>query len=338
MTTMSDLRELAVLNNSELEHHGIKGMKWGVRRDLEPSKGVLRRQAKYMNSGMSEKNALEKAQHRAKVAKIVGGVAGAVAISAIAYSAHRYIGKQFTDITLAEGKDLHYVNALGDKMDLNRRLYTTIDSADTKKYKGLLAETLRDNALNTTVYDTVLRTTGEIRAPSQHEAQKLFAEFAKSQGKAATSKSDYRKLNSAMVYFNTTKDQTFMAPKGTKEAQKFMDFLQSKGYNAVLDANDQFISGYDAKHPLIVFNAASSLKKVGQTVVSKAESEKLANQQDQIALGKMFIKQAGMVYGSATATKMVSAKATNRAVDKYFKEHPGTTKSRLEVYRMVTKK
>ena len=320
-----------------LAHFGVKGMKWGVHKERETSKGVLRRQAKYMNSGMSEKDALEKAQQRAKVAKIVGGVAGAVVVGAIAYSAHRYIGKQFTDITLAEGKDLHYVNALGDKMDLNRRLYTTMHAGDTKKYKGLLAETLRENAPKTTVYDTVLRTTGEIRAPSQHQAQKLFAEFAKSQGKSATSKSGYRQVNKAMAFFNTTKDQTVLAPPGTKEAQKFMEFLQSKGYNAILDANDQFISGYDTKHPLIVFNAASSLAKVGQTVVSKAESTKLANQQKQIAIGKKVVQQAGMVAGAVAAAKALSTGVTNSAVDKYFKEHPNTNKSRLEVYRMVTK-
>ena len=320
-----------------LAHFGVKGMKWGVHNEQETSKGVLRRQAKYMNSGMSEKDALEKAQQKAKVAKIVGGVAGAVVVGAIAYSAHRYIGKQFTDITLAEGKDLHYINALGDKMDLNRRLYTTIHAGDTKKYKGLLAETLRGNAPKTTVYDTVLRTTGEIRAPSQHQAQKLFAEFAKSQGKAATSKSGYRQVNKAITFFNTTKDQTVLAPPGTKEAQKFMEFLQSKGYNAVLDANDQFISGYDTKHPLIVFNAASSLTKVGQTVVSKAESTKLANHQKQIGIGKMVVQQAGMVAGAVAAARALSTGVTNSAVDKYFEEHPDTNKSRLEVYRMVTK-
>lgn len=320
-----------------LVHFGVKGMRWGVRKERETSKGVLRRQAKYMNSGMSEKAALEKAQQKAKIAKIVGGAAGAVAVGVIAYSAHRYIGKQFTDITLAEGKDLHYVNALGDKMDLNRRLYTTMHAGDTKKYKGLLAETLRGNAPKTTVYDTVLRTTGEIRAPSQHQAQKLFAEFAKSQGKAATSKSGYRQVNKAIAFFNTTKDQTILAPPGTKEAQKFMEFLQTKGYNAVLDANDQFISGYDTKHPLIVFNAASSLTKVGQTVVSKAESTKLAKQQKQIAIGKMVVQQAGMVAGAVAAARALSTGVTNSAVDKYFEEHPDTNKSRLEVYRMVTK-
>ena len=323
------------MTDTELTHYGKKGMRWGVRKEREAS--VLRRQAKYMNSGMSEQAALEKAQHTAMVAKIVGGAAGAVAIGVIAYSAHRYIGKQFTDITLAEGKDLHYVNALGDKMDLNRRLYTTIHAGDTKKYKGLLAETLRGNDPSTTVYDTVLRTTGEIRAPSQHQAQKLFAEFARQQGKSATSKSGYRQVNKAMAFFNTTKDQTILAPPGTKEAQKFMEFLQTKGYNAVLDANDQFISGYDTKHPLIVFNAASSLVKVGQTVVSKAESTKLANQQKQIAIGKMVVQQAGMVVGAGAAMNALATEATNSAVDKYFKEHPNTNKSRLEVYRMVTK-
>lgn len=320
-----------------LAHFGVKGMKWGVRKERETSKGVLRRQAKYMNSGMSEKAALEKAQQRAKVAKIVGGVAGAVAVGAIAYSAHRYIGKQFTDITLAEGKELHYINALGDKMSLDRRLYTTMHTGDTKKYKGLLAESLRGKAPRTTIYDTVLRTTGEIRAPSQHQAQKLFAEFARQQGKAAPTKDSYRQMNRAIAFFNTTKDQTALAPPGTKEAQKFMEFLKSKGYNSVLDANDQFISGYDTKHPLIVFNAASSLAKVGQTVVSKAESQKLAKHQKQIAVGKVVAQQIGMVTGAIAATKALSSMATNSEVDNYFKKHPGSTKSRLEVYRMVIK-
>ena len=45
MTTMAELRELAVVNESELEHHGIKGMKWGVRHDND-GKGKAARKTK----------------------------------------------------------------------------------------------------------------------------------------------------------------------------------------------------------------------------------------------------------------------------------------------------
>ena len=39
MTTITDLRELD--NNSELEHHGVKGMKWGVRKDRDKNSEAI---------------------------------------------------------------------------------------------------------------------------------------------------------------------------------------------------------------------------------------------------------------------------------------------------------
>ena len=42
--------------------------------------------------------------------------------------------------------------------------------------------------------------------------------------------------------------------------------MKSKGYNAILDANDQFFSGFNAKKPIIVFNPDSTLAKAGKTI------------------------------------------------------------------------
>lgn len=164
-------------------HSGVLGMKWGHRKaEAEktyaiPSKKSAHRvrlEAKYLKKGASNMDAEQQAANRMHGEKVALAIAGSAAAAGAAYIVSRELGKRFTGVNLEVGKELHYINALGDQATYDRRLYASFQKGDTAKYKGLLATALRKNASNTTIYDTVLGATENIKAPSQHEAKKCM--------------------------------------------------------------------------------------------------------------------------------------------------------------------
>lgn len=310
-----------------LAHFGVKGMKWGVRKSIpaegQKSKHRVRLEAGYISKGASKEVAEQKADRRIKTEKTLL-VAGAVAATAaIAYTAKVEIGKRFVGVELEKGATLKYINALGDKNDLDRRLYATFKEGDTQKYRGLLAEALRKNKEGTVIYETVLTTKDKIKAPSQREAAKLFKEFA---SKKYLLETNYNKFNQGLVL-------------DIPENKQFFDFLKSKGFNAILDSNDQFMSGYNTKKPIILFNAASSVVKTGEKVIDKTFSSKLATKQMIGVVAKQNAPILGLGVATVAGIKGMDASAvTNNkyaAVNAFIEKNPGTKATYSELFSKV---
>lgn len=314
-----------------LMHFGVKGMKWGVTKDSKKSKTSkpplqdseksahrVRLESKYRSRGKTQIESETLAEKRIRTEKILLAVGATVAVAGVAYGAKVAYGKRFADVVIDAGKDLHYVNALGDKADLNRRLYTTFKKGDTQKYRGMLATALRKNAPNTTIYDTVLRTTETIKAPSQREAAKLFDSFKKGNPLVGGIQG-YTDFNRRLV------DDS---PAG----REFMSFLKSKGYNAILDSNDQFVSGYATQKPLILFNAKSSTVRAGQTVVSKKLSDRLNRVQVGVMMGKQLAPVVGLGVAISAVNKSVDTRSRHQVVNDYVRKHPNTDKSYADIY------
>ncbi|ADD81019.1 gp021 [Rhodococcus phage ReqiPoco6] len=318
-----------------LAHYGVKGMKWGVIRDRDRGssssssepKPAGRRQvaleAKYVQKGHSLEDAQQKAARRAKVQKVLL-VAGAVTLAGTAaYVGHKEYGKRFTEISLKAGTELKYINATGPNTDLNRRLYTTFNEADTKKYRGMLAKQLQKNKSGTTIYETVLTAKQDIKAPSHKQAEQVFKDLVKSGAmdvKFFGRNQTYKEFNGDLVRGNTP------------EAKTFYDALKKKGFNAVLDSNDQFVSGYNTKHPLILFNAASSTVKTGESVVNQKTIDGLYNRQVAGVMARQFAPTVAMGAAAVGAHRYIESKSKYATVNKYMAEHPNTKRSPAEIY------
>lgn len=82
------------MDNRELKHYGIPGMKWGVRKFIErQEKGKTHRdrlQNKYLEKGYSKEEASRRAANRIRTEKALA-IAGGVALTAAAafYAHHK---------------------------------------------------------------------------------------------------------------------------------------------------------------------------------------------------------------------------------------------------------
>lgn len=318
-----------------LIHYGVKGMKWGQTtksgkarnddgvplKDSEKSAHRVRLEAQGVKKGLSQSDAEKRAAGKIKTEKILAIAGGVALLGLAAYVAKQGYDKSFTEINLPAGFEFKNINALGDKQDLNRRLFTTINDKDNSKYKGLLAETLRKNEDRTTIYEMTLKSTEAIKAPSQRQAAKLYKEFITENPRQGRYGADipYPLFNKQLVV-------------STDQNDNFYSFMKKKGYNSILDANDQFISGYDTKHPLILFNAASSTVKAGQKIVDQETSGKLAKRQTNALMTRQLAPVVGLGLAYVGGLKAIDTKNRHGAVNKYLKDHPDSKLSYAEVY------
>lgn len=347
--------------SGELYHFGIRGMRWGVRRfqkddgrltssgkkryDDNPSNGKpiqksgksRHRQTleqKYLDSGLSRKQAEEAAAKRIKTEKIIA-IAGAMTLAAAtAYVVNKHIQEK-SDHIIKSGKILQRI-AKEDTVNTDHALYTSYKKMDNMKYRGMYGAQLKGFNLNSDnpVRKVSLSAKSDIKVASRDRAAGAFAKLYKTDpefktlfdrhidaAKQAGAENDnrYRK-----VYRNIQKDLPEDKLKkyaydafnrqlaghdsdSNTMAKKFYDTLRSQGYDAITDMNDRKYSGYGAKAPTIVFNAKNKL------AVDKIEE--LGKQQ----VKKDFAKAAAVI----TAPKLVKAGAvfvgvpvlSNMAVD-----------------------
>lgn len=315
-----------------LAHYGVKGMKWGVRKDdNRPSSKVTykeKKSYKYQKKGLSKSEADAKAAKADKIRKVALVVGGVAVASAVAYAAGNHYVKNYVGINLKSGAMLQNVNDVGgSKPQKDGMLYVAFKNHDKKNYRQKYAWQISSEGGGKNVYATKLSAIEPIKAPSNSKAKKLYQEYRNSVGKDAFAPSSYEQFNALLNYKGSSSDK-----------KAFSDFMKSKGYNAIIDMNDQNPL-YGSKKPTILLDSHKSATTVGHEKIAKILTDDEMGRITLSAISKQAFKESS-VYGAGIAatigvTNKAEQRAINKKVDQYFNDHPNTNKSPTEVYMMI---
>ena len=334
---------------------------------------------KYQAQGMSEEDAAAAAYRKAQRAKIMAAAAG-IAVAAIGVSVAYKHWEQYGDRVIKTGTTLQRIT--GDENgNFDRAFYASYDKVDKRKYLGLYGggQLQQVNAaygragadvykLETDVGDT-MRAAGRKAAIAalneelarNSEMRSLLIESIKNNNHPINlgwyeknsaleklgadgsefkpfGKNEYDVLNSLLVYHDDTQQ---------KVTDMFYSALKRKGYSAVLDVNDQFYSGYEAKAPVIVFDSAKLTNPrktaVNSTAAAEAYRDIVGEMQAKAerkgymeaakgALFSPYLVVAGVGTAVAASAKSARIAETQKtAIENYKKEHPNSKLSDREI-------
>lgn len=181
----------------ELYHHGIKGMRWGIRRfqkkdgtlttagkkrynesegstgDKKKSKHRIKLENRYLNEGMTKENAELMANRRIKTEKVLGTIAGVTVVAASAYLVNKHV-KERTDQIIKAGESMQRIEGqkkiFGSKdRNLHESFYVTNNEYDNKHYYDVFGYTKKKNHGN--AYKLDIEAKSDIKIASQKKAR-----------------------------------------------------------------------------------------------------------------------------------------------------------------------
>lgn len=260
------MSNLIMMTEAEfLEHAGVKGMKWGIRKE-EQTTHRERLENKY-RIAMTETEAKAKADARIRTEKAVAIVGAVVITTAVAVIVGKKLHTEYMPINLNEHTVLQNVNQHGKDFDLNRVTFATYTKGDNKIYRDKFAKELlmRPGRQSDDIFATTLKPIKDIRIPSKAKAKALFEEWEiVSNGGLAKSKS---KLSTTTRMINNNRGRQ-VGGQATVNKDSFLSYVASKGYDGVQDVMDQNSSHFRAKTPLIFANGVNALTVAGAESIS----------------------------------------------------------------------
>ena len=363
--------------DSVIEHHGIKGQKWGVRRYQNPD-GTLTEEGKkrlgfsftnpfakhkknlvdkYVSQGYSESAAQAKAKQRIKTELVVGAVA-TVAVAAIAKKAATRIGQDYVDKTIKAGKTIQNIGMNPDASFKDAPFYAAVNKHDKTAYRMLfpkekrqIAEAINISGDAVNVYNNKIKVTRDLKVPSVNTARRVFADMVSKDSKF---KDDVTNVFRYSVPADTSKTIKLMDTNPKKAYDLFNQTLVTESIREK-GLDKRFYSelekrGYGALLDIndSRYSGYRGVAKSPTIFFGKEAVEKISgNAIPDLDIDKNFkkymtgimAKQIGMPVSAISSGVMVGKTLSERRrVNKYLEEHPNTELSREEILKALKTK
>lgn len=240
-----------------LAHYGVKGMKWGVRKEHYRS---------YSDKASTDTtNMVKRAGSTVQMTRYfaTGNKVRNNKIYDEQWYATADTGKQFIE----KGDSLNRIVRGVDDRALAGRLYVSKLESDNEMYKAVIPAVQKKFAFGQknyhSVYQVELQTKKRLAMPSEKERIDTFIEVLQTKGgkqwlRDNGYKDEIDELNAKQVGLDFYK--RFNKYAGNQEVKfndQYFNAIKKKGYDAILDDND---AGIWSKQPTILLSASGTVK------------------------------------------------------------------------------
>lgn len=276
-----------LVSSGELQHHGIKGQKWGVRR-FQNKDGSLTPAGKerYTDDSDNNKKQIQNEKQDTKNTIFtkrniaIGATAAVAALATIGYMRYKknsnavrskpmkiVAGKKIdvdklsdVDSVIKKGTKFQRISSRSfeDYTESGKTIYASFEKKDNRIYAEDMVKNIQswrssgiiqDN--NTNVYKHTMTMNKDVKVASPKKVAEAY--------KKATG-------NTEIEHHKYMKFITGLSDRNNETNNNFFNELRKMGYNAIVDEND---AGHYTKSPLILLNPGSDVSSSSVKVIKK---------------------------------------------------------------------